>query len=68
MCVCVYVRARVCVRSLRAYTLLPQHYYVVIRITSFVFINVFVFLELQPSGCIFHSPVAGFSLLVFVVS
>ena len=28
----------------------------------------FVFLALQPFGCIFHSPVAGFSLLIFEVS
>jgi len=28
----------------------------------------FVFLALQPCGCIFHSPVAGFSLLILEVS
>jgi len=28
----------------------------------------FVFLALQPFGCIFHSPAAGFSLLIFEVS
>ena len=28
----------------------------------------FVFLALQPCGCIFHSPVAGFSLLLLEVS
>ena len=28
----------------------------------------FVFLALQPFGCIFHSPVAGFGLLIFEVS
>jgi len=27
----------------------------------------FVFLALQPFGCIFHSPVAGFSLLILEV-
>jgi len=28
----------------------------------------FVFLALQLFGCIFHNPVAGFSLLIFEVS
>ena len=37
--------------------------------SSSLFVCLFVFLALQPVvGCIFHSPVAGFSLLVFEVS
>jgi len=32
-----------------------------------LFVCLFVFLALQHCGCIFHSPVAGFSLLVFEV-
>jgi len=32
------------------------------------FVSLFVFLPLQPTVVVFHSPVAGFSLLVFEVS
>jgi hypothetical protein len=36
--------------------------------TRTYFVCLFVFFALQPCGCIFHNPVAGFSLLVFEVS
>ena len=37
-------------------------------LTAVTMLEMFVFLALQPFGCIFHSPVAGFSLLIFEVS
>jgi hypothetical protein len=36
--------------------------------TRTYFVCLFVFLALRICGCIFHNPVAGFSLLVFEVS